>query len=159
MRIDEIKGIIFGGASARFWLSRKHMISELDVYRENKRPPFYAWECITLMMESREIDLVIQSESDMNDLLAFLIMELDTVDCSRNTAQKVYNEIRDNKIESELEKKTKMSDEKKKALKINPNFRRKHGVKVSERLSVMRTTLFRYKMMRIRIKISFEAFL
>ena len=27
--LDDIKGIIFGGSSARFWLSRKHMISDL----------------------------------------------------------------------------------------------------------------------------------
>ena len=89
IQLDDIKAMIFGGTSARFWLSRKHMISDVSMYK--KRPPYYAWECLTLLLTDREVDLVIQKEADMNDLLAFLIESINTVDGNRNSAEKVYN--------------------------------------------------------------------
>jgi hypothetical protein len=33
IHLDEIKAMIFGGTSARFWLSRKHMISDVNMYK------------------------------------------------------------------------------------------------------------------------------
>ena len=33
INLDEIKAMIFGGTSARFWLSRKHMISDVNIYK------------------------------------------------------------------------------------------------------------------------------
>jgi hypothetical protein len=78
VQFTDIKSFVFGGSTARFWLSRKQMISDLAIYK--KRPPFYAWECITLILASREVDLVIRDQHQMNDLLSYLILKLNTVD-------------------------------------------------------------------------------
>ena len=94
----------------------------------------------------------------MNDLLNFLIEAINTVDGNRDSANKVYNAIRDEKIKGELEKKTKMSSAKKKTWMSNPQVQRKYAPKPIERLSVMKTTSFRYKLLRIRSKLGFEAF-
>ena len=46
--IDKIEAIIYGGVSSRFWLFRKHMISENTEKLKRQRPPFFAWECLTI---------------------------------------------------------------------------------------------------------------
>jgi hypothetical protein len=48
--------------------------------------PFYAWECITIYTESREVNLVIKSQRDMKSLLEFLIISLQTIDGYRGSA-------------------------------------------------------------------------
>ena len=47
--------------------------------------PFYAWECITLSLKMREIDLVIPDPEDMRVLILFLIIRLNTFDGKRNS--------------------------------------------------------------------------
>ena len=70
-KIDEIKGFTFGGYSSRFWMTRKH-INSMD--RENlKTAPFYCWECISLELKYRALDLVIRDEIQMTLFLEFLI--------------------------------------------------------------------------------------
>lgn len=63
-QISDIKGIVFGGFSSRFWIYRKHLLS-LDynfLMKDTKRKkfrggktelPFYAWQCITLELSDR----------------------------------------------------------------------------------------------------------
>lgn len=102
-RLSEIKGIIFGGLSTRFWLSRKHMNSDYAYMAKNRRPAFYSWECVTLLLPMREIDLVVQREEDMDDLLEVLVDALDTVDGGRGTAEIIKAAVQKQKFESEIE--------------------------------------------------------
>ena len=83
-RVNDIKGIIFGGVSSRFWMLRKH-ISSLNG-KDLKSLPFFAWECLTLQLNNRDIDLVIRNPTSMELLLKFLIYQLKTVDGNRDTA-------------------------------------------------------------------------
>jgi len=55
----KVKGIIFGGISSRFWMYKKHI--NLMSLRDHKLElaPFYAWQCVTIELDDREIDLVI----------------------------------------------------------------------------------------------------
>ena len=70
-KISEIKGFTFGGFSSRFWMTRKH-INSMD--RENlKAVPFYCWECLSLELKYRALDLVIRDEFQMMLLLDFLV--------------------------------------------------------------------------------------
>lgn len=55
--IKDIKGFIYGGFNCRFWMVRKHVI--LKVGKECENLPFYNWECISLELNHRTIDLVI----------------------------------------------------------------------------------------------------
>ena len=60
---EEINAIIFGGQSSRFWVLRKH-INSLET-RQLKDLPFYSWECLTLVLDDRDVDLVIKNEKEM----------------------------------------------------------------------------------------------
>lgn len=83
-QIDSIKGFIFGGTSSRFWLLRKHFnLMKLEELRE---VPFFSWECITLKLKDRDVDLVIRDDQQMNKLLKFLIHKLRTVDGTSGSA-------------------------------------------------------------------------
>jgi hypothetical protein len=69
--ISDIQGIIYGGFSSRFWIFRKHL-SCLDysiIMKDTKKRkfrggktelPFYSWQCITLKLSDRDVDLVIK---------------------------------------------------------------------------------------------------
>lgn len=61
-RIDQIKGIIFGGLSSRFWIYRKHINSQA---KDLENLLFYSWQCLTLQLPHRDVDLVIPDESKM----------------------------------------------------------------------------------------------
>lgn len=56
--VSDIKSFVFGGFSSRFWMLRKH-INSLSNQDLNKLP-FYSWECITLELKNRNVDLVIK---------------------------------------------------------------------------------------------------
>jgi len=73
-RIDDIQYIMYGGFSSRFWMLRKDIIST----PKNKlhKIPFYSWECLTLCTNSRQIDLVIKDEKEMDKVLRFLIYSM-----------------------------------------------------------------------------------
>lgn len=88
-RFSEIEGIIFGGMSSRFWMLRKH-INSLDS-ESLKKLPFYSWNCITLQLKRRDIDLVIKDDASMELFLKFLIYQLKTMDGSRGSATQLLN--------------------------------------------------------------------
>ena len=95
--IADIKGIIFGGVNSRFWIYRKHMCcldfnvvknDTLSVKKGRRKVlPFYAWQCITLILENRSVDLVIKNEQNMDFFIQFLVASLNTIDGYKNTAQ------------------------------------------------------------------------
>lgn len=97
-KLSDIQGIIYGGYSSRFWIYRKHMIA-LDAHAllmDNEIPnynpeypgymnglpedapkktsfPFFAWQCITLQFETRNLDFVIKDDNEMSRLIDFLV--------------------------------------------------------------------------------------
>jgi hypothetical protein len=85
--IDEITGFIFAGFSSRFWMLRKH-INSMDRLKIDKLP-FFNWECISIEIKNRKIDLVIQDIHHMNLLLKFLIYHLETIDGKRYSARPI----------------------------------------------------------------------
>lgn len=96
--IDNIQSILVGGTSSRFWLFRKHMIcidydflkNDSNTKSKSKRTnfSFYAWQCITIVLPNRNIDIVIKNEENMIFFLRFLIMSLNTFDGIKNSAEK-----------------------------------------------------------------------
>jgi hypothetical protein len=75
---------MFGALSSRFWMLRKY-INNLDNSEMNKMP-FYSWNCLTLELKHRDVDLVIKDEKDMEYLLKFLTFKLRTIDGKRGSA-------------------------------------------------------------------------
>ena len=53
-------------------------MSNKEFYKE--KVPFYSWECITIVIAGREIDLVIKNEACMSVFLKFLVYSMKTVD-------------------------------------------------------------------------------
>ena len=47
--------------------------------------PFFAWQCLTIQFKCRDLDIVVKDELQMEILLKFLIMEINTFDGNRNS--------------------------------------------------------------------------
>jgi len=136
--VDNIYGLIFGGLSSRFWMLRKH-INSLDS-DSIKKLPFYCWNCITLVMKHRYVDLVIKNEDDMNILLKFLIYTLKTADGNRNSAPPIIEALNCQKINEYKTQFNKESISKKKEIEI---------IRFNE-YNVYKKVLFKYKIMKVR---------
>ena len=104
--LDEIRGILFGGISSRFWMLRKHMNSYNVSEYNSDSIPFYAWQCVTLQLVHREVDLVIKNEKDMDDLLKVVVQAMDTVDGNKDSAKTIKKAILEAKIQQQFEKDT-----------------------------------------------------
>ena len=76
--ICDIKDFIFGAVNSRFWILRKHFNSMTTA--ELPKMPFFSWQCITLVLENRDVDLVITDQREMDDFLKFLIHGMCTID-------------------------------------------------------------------------------
>ena len=85
-KISEIQQIIYGGTSSRFWMLRKHLntLSQKDYV--NNKVPFFSWQCITLQLPRRQIDLVIQNENMMTAFIKLLVHKMNTIDGNKDSA-------------------------------------------------------------------------
>jgi hypothetical protein len=86
-KINDIKGIIYGGISSRFWMLRVHINSIPINDIRNGTMPFYCWECITLEMETKNVDLVIKNEKEMMMLITLIIQKIHTRNNYKGTAE------------------------------------------------------------------------
>jgi hypothetical protein len=50
--------------------------------------PFNSWECITLQLEHRDVDLVIDNEKSMKMFLKILSYKMNSIDGSKDSAQR-----------------------------------------------------------------------
>lgn len=158
-KLSDIKGIIFGGLSSRFWLYRKHIIyqdtehehgenhnqlinKEYKAPKPAARAPFFSWQCITLELENRSVDLVIKDEEDMMNFIKFLILKLDTINTIKNTAAKVRHALY-----REMRKIPEKKDIPRKDLKIECQY------------SILRKVYLKYLILRVRAKLSHQAFI
>ena len=60
---------------------------------EVKYAPFYSWNCLTIDVGYREINLVIRGDSNLQKILKFLIYNLRTLDGKKGTADKILNKL------------------------------------------------------------------
>ena len=85
--VDDIQGIMLGGNSSRFWMLRKHFNSLKQ--DDLKNMPFYCWECLTIQLHNRDVDLVIRDQYQMDQFLTYLIHNMRTMDGKKGTAEKI----------------------------------------------------------------------
>ena len=64
---------------------RKH-INYMD-YQALDNLPLYCWKCITLQLEYRDVDLIIEDARHMMIFIKFLIFTLKTIDGKKGTGQ------------------------------------------------------------------------
>ena len=98
MWVDDIQFITVGGFSSRFWMLRKHFNS-ITPENLNLDAPFYAWECLSIDMGNRDVDLVIRNEKHMKYVLKFIISGMRTLDGRKGTANKILDVLNEQTFE------------------------------------------------------------
>lgn len=51
--------------------------------------PWYSWQCITIKMAHRDVDLVIKNERSQNKLVKYLLYKLETIDGKAGSAKRI----------------------------------------------------------------------
>lgn len=132
--------------------------------------PFFAWQCITLLFETRTLDLVIKNESDMNRFLKFLIRAIKSVDGNAGTADFLINAATLQEIQKTEKKLNRQIHKRRQTLTLEPNEawddsdlykltdEQKEKIKEFNTKEIYRQTFFKYILMRIRSKISYYAY-
>jgi len=90
-KIEDIMGFVYGGLTSRFWVHRKHINAMPPDKIETV--PFNSWDCITLQLKHRDVDLVIRSGTQMNMFLKFLIYSLKTFDGTKGSAKRLVKAL------------------------------------------------------------------
>ena len=85
-KVQDIQNIIFGPAQSRFWLYRKHMNTISPLRYQTSEQAFYSWECLTLQLQNRDINLVFKNQNNMDKFLKFLIYQLNILDGKKNSS-------------------------------------------------------------------------
>jgi hypothetical protein len=92
--LEDINGITYGGITSRFWMLRKHLIT---VRQNDPDIPFYSWQCVTLNVVNRDVDLIIANEVDMNDFLMLISHFINTVNNFRGTKADIIRQLQNQK--------------------------------------------------------------
>ena len=138
--------ITYGCMSSRFWLLRKH-VNSIQRKTQLEKLPFQAWNCITLHLPHREVDLVLPSEQDMIILIKFLVYRLETIDGQRGTAIPILKHLNSKKINEFLEQ----------TGRGVISRSREHQIMSSNEYMVYKKVCLKYTIMRVRSKISYTA--
>lgn len=144
-KLSDVKSFTYGPFTTRFWMFRKHiiMMSRQDFFRNTL---FQAWDCITLNVKNKgDIYLIIQNEECMSKFLKLLIYQMQSIDGYRKTMVPMINMML-KKISKTKEGKTISEYERYELIKDI-----KH--------KIMRKVFHKYLVMKVRMKISYEAHL
>ena len=66
---------------------------------ELEKIPFHSWDCITLRLDRRDVDLVIKDEKQMSTFVKFLIYSLQTLDGQKESAKPLLDQMKERDIE------------------------------------------------------------
>ena len=144
-RVEDIQGIVFGGIQSRFWMYRKYFNSMS--YGEVLNVPFHCWECLTLNLGHRDVDLVIPNETLMNKFLFFLIFNLRTVDGQRGSANSLLEAMNEAKIAKYKR------DNQRQVISNTVQTQ----IEAENEHTLFRKVYLKYLIMRVRSKISYTA--
>lgn len=73
--ISSIKGIVYGAHTSTFHKFRKQILRDID--NPEIKPPFYAWQCLSIFVEDRTLDFVVQNEEHLMDFVYCLNLLMD----------------------------------------------------------------------------------
>ena len=80
----------YGGITSRFWMLRKHLIT---MKKNDPNIPFYSWQCVTLNVVNRDVDLIIEDDKDMNEFLMLISHRINTVNNYRDTKEDIIRQL------------------------------------------------------------------
>lgn len=115
--------------------------------------PFLAWDCLTIKLPHRDVDLVFKNETDQNQFTKFLIFNLNTIDGSKNTAIPILNALEEQAIKEYCKSKNLRRE------KFKPDSASSFITKIREdnKLKLTRKAYVKYLIIKLRMKISFIA--
>lgn len=123
---------------------RKHINSILSVERL-RNLPFYAWNCLTLELNHREVDLIIPDDRHMQQLLKFLVYRIQTVDGNRGTATAILADLNKRSRREFLSQPGRQFISK----------QREHQIKSANEYRLYSKVLLKYSIMKVRSKLSY----
>ena len=109
---------------------------DVKKYQDEKNVPFFAWECLTIQLKHREVNLVIRQQKDMDKLIKFLIYSIDSINGQRGSSLKLQ-----------------------KTLIAQSNSYGSHSKLLKIKNTLMQKAFKKYIILSIRFKISFIAFI
>lgn len=144
--ISDVLNVVYGGFSSRFWMLRKHIcsMSKDDVVFA----PFYSWNCFTIDVGYRQINLVIRGEKNISRFLKFLIWNIRTLDGKRGSADKVLAALNEQSFQEYREQNNRVYIDDQTKL---------HMMEQNEN-KVFRKIYFKFLILKVRAKISYMAF-
>lgn len=89
--LKDIKSFSYGGTSSRFQMLRKHINSTNILHIRSQ--PFKSWECLTISLETNDLDIVVPNQKCMDMLLKLLIYRTETYDGMRNSSKELVEKI------------------------------------------------------------------
>ena len=158
--LEDIDSFVVGPTTSRFWGLRKHInLTDSNDLSKNKLP-FFSWECLTLNIKNRKIYLVIKNEKMMIMLIKFLIGTLNTVDGSRGSdvgiKKALFSQAMNDEINSINMKFKDQFDTR--VLTIAPSQDQQVNIRKQIAHTILMKTALKYKIIRMRSKLSFIAF-
>lgn len=127
-------------------MMRKHLNSIHS--KDLQNIPFYPWQCLTIQLPSRDIDLVIESEDHMKTLIQFFILSLNSVDGVRNSAEPVLKAIFEEQTKGKVNQQM---------LYESTDAQLSHLKRVNMQCA-SDTAAKKYQLLKYRMKIGFMAF-
>lgn len=145
--IDDIQNFSYGPFTSRFWMLRKHIL-HLDQKKYLQNPSFFGWNCITVQIKNKwDVSLIFESEQATNNFLKLLIHRIETTDGRKGTAVKLKKNVYAEEVKVRLQK-GKRLDEK-----------WAQQVKRAIAHQVMHKVALKYRIMKVRMKLSYICFM
>jgi len=106
--------------------------------------PFYSWQCISLSLNNRDVDIVIKNERVQNNLVKYLLYKLETIEGKAGSATNLIKLMNKEQIETYVNKSSKGS-------KDNNNLKTLElRIQLSNRIKVVKQAYLRYLMVKFR---------
>eukprot|EP00347_Sterkiella_histriomuscorum_P013407 403364824 len=179
--ISSIRGIVYGPLTSTFLKYRQRILKEID--NPNVRPPFYGWQCVSILVDDRTLDFCIPNEERVMDFIFAismlieynrylkslkkpqeLIVGFDQIQTHRQSTfqnESPFSQLQYNQFASSIYKLTSMNLPESPSIKSN-SFKKTQSLKVKYLLNDQQEAQDMnksggYKLIRIKMKISFEA--
>lgn len=124
-------------------------------YHTKQSMPFFAWQCMSIKLHHREVDIVVHDEKEQNNLVKYILYKINTIDGIAGSADKILTALENQGIENY--RKTQKIPLSKFTVKDIPNAYLTR-MRLKNKLNVMRQAYLKYIVIKFRIKVSWIAF-
>ena len=69
-------------------------------YHTKQSMPFFAWQCMSIKLHHREVDIVVHDEKEQNNLVKYILYKINTIDGIAGSADKILTALENQGIEN-----------------------------------------------------------